>query len=235
MKVIGVGVGRTGTLSLKAALERLGFGPCFHMRNVLDHPERLPLWEAAAAGSAVDWDAVFAGYKSSVDWPGAAFWRQLTDRYPDAKVILTVRDPERWYDSVQETIYQLFGGGTESPLAEEALRRIPGIATMHAFNRKLVWDGPFLQGRFEDRDWAVRAFLRHNAAVEEEIPPERLLVYEVSEGWAPLCDFLGVDQPDEEFPRLNDPAAFWGRVRDRLAEGAVSPHPATATKGMNRR
>jgi Sulfotransferase domain len=230
MKVIGVGVGRTGTLSLKAALERLGFGPCFHMRNVLDHPERLPLWEAAAAGSAVDWDAVFAGYKSSVDWPGAAFWRQLTDRYPDAKVILTVRDPERWYDSVQETIYQLFGGGTESPLAEEALRRIPGIATMHAFNRKLVWDGPFLQGRFEDRDWAVRAFLRHNAAVEEEIPPERLLIYEVSEGWAPLCDFLGVDQPDEEFPRLNDPAAFWGRVRDRLAEGAVSPHPATATK-----
>jgi hypothetical protein len=230
MKVIGVGVGRTGTLSLKAALERLGFGPCFHMRNVLDHPERLPLWEAAAADSAVDWDAVFAGYKSSVDWPGAAFWRQLTDRYPDAKVILTVRDPERWYDSVQETIYQLFGGGTESPLAEEALRRIPGIATMHAFNRKLVWDGPFLQGRFEDRDWAVRAFLRHNAAVDEEIPPERLLIYEVSEGWAPLCDFLGVDQPDEEFPRLNDPAAFWGRVRDRLAEGAVSPHPATATK-----
>ena len=117
MKVIGVGVGRTGTLSLKAALERLGFGPCFHMRNVLDHRERLPLWEAAAAGSTVDWEAVFAGYESSVDWPGAAFWRELTAHYPDAKVILTVRDPERWYDSVRDTIYQLFGGGTESPLA----------------------------------------------------------------------------------------------------------------------
>ena len=150
MHVIGVGVGRTGTLSLKAALDRLGFGPCFHMRNVLDYPERLPLWEAAAAGSAVDWDEVFAGYESSVDWPGAAFWRELTAYYSDAKVILTVRDPERWYDSVRETIYQLFGGGTESPLAEEALQRIPGIATMHAFNRKLVWDGPFLQGRFDD-------------------------------------------------------------------------------------
>ena len=228
MKVIGVGVGRTGTLSLKAALDRLGFGPCFHMRNVLDHPERLPLWEAAAAGSAVDWDEVFAGYESSVDWPGAAFWRELTAYYPDAKVILTVRDPERWYDSVRETIYQLFGGGTESPLAEEALQRIPGIATMHAFNRKLVWDGPFLQGRFDDRDWAMRAFVRHNAAVCEEIPSERLLVFDVSAGWGPLCDFLGVDEPEEEFPRLNDPAAFWGRVRDRLAEGAVSPHPATA-------
>jgi len=231
MKVIGVGVGRTGTLSLKAALERLGFGPCFHMRNVLDHRERLPLWEAAADGSTVDWDAVFAGYESSVDWPGAAFWRELTAHYPDAKVILTVRDPERWYDSVRDTIYQLFGGGTESPLADEALRRIPGIATMHAFNRKLVWDGPFLEGRFDDRDWATRAFLRHNAAVREEIPADRLLVFEVSEGWGPLCDFLGADLPDEEFPRLNDPAAFWGRVRDRLAEGAVSPHPATTTDG----
>jgi Sulfotransferase domain len=231
MKVIGVGVGRTGTLSLKAALERLGFGPCFHMRNVLDHRERLPLWEAAAAGSTVDWEAVFAGYESSVDWPGAALWRELTAHYPDAKVILTVRDPERWYDSVRDTIYQLFGGGTESPLADEALRRIPGIATMHAFNRKLVWDGPFLEGRFDDRDWATRAFLRHNAAVREEIPADRLLVFEVSEGWGPLCDFLGADLPDEEFPRLNDPAAFWGRVRDRLAEGAVSPHPATTTDG----
>jgi Sulfotransferase domain len=230
MNVIGVGVGRTGTLSLKAALDRLGFGPCFHMRNVLDHPERLPLWEAAAAGSAVDWDEVFAGYESSVDWPGAAFWRELTAYYSDAKVILTVRDPERWYDSVRETIYQLFGGGTESPLAEEALQRIPGIATMHAFNRKLVWDGPFLQGRFDDRDWAMRAFVRHNAAVCEEIPSERLLVFDVSAGWVPLCDFLEVDRPEEEFPRLNDPAAFWGRVRDRLAEGAVSPHPAMATE-----
>jgi Sulfotransferase domain len=230
MNVIGVGVGRTGTLSLKAALDRLGFGPCFHMRNVLDHPERLPLWEAAAAGSAVDWDEVFAGYESSVDWPGAAFWRELTAYYSDAKVILTVRDPERWYDSVRETIYQLFGGGTESPLAEEALQKIPGIATMHAFNRKLVWDGPFLQGRFDDRDWAMRAFVRHNAAVCEEIPSERLLAFDVSAGWGPLCDFLGVDKPEEEFPRLNDPAAFWGRVRDRLAEGAVSPHPAMATE-----
>jgi hypothetical protein len=200
------------------------------MRNVLDHPERLPLWEAAAAGSAIDWDEVFAGYESSVDWPGAAFWRELTAYYSDAKVILTVRDPERWYDSVRETIYQLFGGGTESPLAEEALQRIPGIATMHAFNRKLVWDGPFLQGRFDDRDWAMRAFVRHNAAVCEEIPSERLLVFDVSAGWVPLCDFLEVDRPEEEFPRLNDPAAFWGRVRDRLAEGAVSPHPAMATE-----
>jgi Sulfotransferase domain len=227
MKVIGVGVGRTGTLSLKAALERVGFGPCFHMRNVLDHRDRLPLWEAAADGESVNWDAVFAGYESSVDWPGAAFWRQLIAYYPRAKVILTVRDPQRWYDSVRQTIFQLFGGGTESPLADEALRKIPGIAKMHAFNRKLVWDGPFLQGRFEDRDFAVRAFEGHNATVRREVPSDRLLVFEVSDGWQPLCNFLAVSAPDEPFPHLNDADAFWGRVRARLAEGAVSPHPSS--------
>jgi len=225
MKVIGVGVGRTGTLSLKDSLERLGFGPCFHMRNVLDHRDRLPLWEAAADGAAVDWDAVFAGYDATVDWPGAAFWRELIAYYPDAKVILTLRDPLAWYESVRKTIYQLFGGGSDSGLAQEALRRIPGIAKMHAFNRKLIWDGPFLQGRFDDRDFAIGAFEAHNATVRHEIPSERLLVFDVRDGWRPLCGFLGVDVPDEPFPHLNDAEAFWGRVRARLAEGAVSPHP----------
>jgi hypothetical protein len=225
MQVIGVGVGRTGTLSLKAALEQLDLGPCFHMRNVLDHRDRLPLWEAAADGRHVDWNAVFAGYRSSVDWPGAAFWRELLAYYPDAKVILTVRDPARWYDSVRSTIFQLFGGGTDSDLAAEALRRIPGIAKMHAFNRKVVWDGPFLQGRFDDREFAMQAFTRHNATVQREVPAERLLVYEVGQGWEPLCEFLGVAVPDGEFPHLNTPEAFWGRVEARLAEGAVSPHP----------
>jgi hypothetical protein len=225
MHVIGVGVGRTGTLSLKAALEEVGLGPCFHMRNVLDHRDRLPLWEAAADGRPVDWNAIFAGYQSSVDWPGAAFWRELVAYYPSAKIILTVRDPARWYDSVRETIFQLFGGGTDSELAAEALRRIPGIAKMHAFNRKVVWDGPFLQGRFDDRDFAIRAFAEHNATVRREVPAERLLVFEVSEGWDPLCDFLGLEVPDTEFPHLNTPEAFWTRVKARLAEGAVSPHP----------
>jgi hypothetical protein len=225
MKVIGVGVGRTGTLSLKAALDRLDCGPCFHMRNVLDHRDRLPLWEAAANGELVDWDAVFAGYRSSVDWPGAAFWRELAAYYPRAKVVLTVRNPERWYDSVKETIYQLFGGGTDSELAAEALQRIPGIAKMHAFNRKVIWDGDFLQGRFDDRDFALRAFDEHNAAVCRTIARERLLVFDVKDGWQPLCDFLGAAVPDEPFPHLNTPEAFWGRVQARLAEGAVSPHP----------
>jgi len=226
MKVIGVGLGRTGTLSLKAALAQLGLGPCFHMRNMIDHLDRLPLWQAAADGRPVDWNAVFAGYQSSVDWPGAAFWRELSSFYPDAKIILTVRDPERWYDSVRQTIFQLFGGGPDSPLAEEALRRIPGIAKVHAVNRKLIWDGPVFQGRFEDRTFAVRAFEEYNAMVRREVAPERLLVFEIDAGWQPLCRFLQVAVPEGEFPHLNDRQEFWGRVRARLAAAAVYPHPS---------
>jgi hypothetical protein len=223
--VIGVGLGRTGTLSLKAALEQLGLGPCFHMRDMLAHLDRLPLWRAAADGAPVDWNAVFAGYGSSVDWPGAAFWRELCAFYPDARIVLTVRDPERWYDSVRETIFQLVGGGPGSPLAEESRRRIPGVAEMHAVNRRLIWDGPVLRGRFEDRAFAVRAFEEHNASVRRELPPERLLVLEIEAGWRPLCDFLRVPVPQSDFPRLNDREEFWSRVRARLGDAAVAQRP----------
>jgi hypothetical protein len=223
MKVIGVGLGRTGTLSLKVALERLGFGPCFHMRNMLDHRDRLPLWRSAADGQPVDWNAVFAGYGSSVDWPGAGFWRELSSFYPRAKVILTVRDPERWYDSVRQTIFQLAGAGPQSPLAQEAARKVPGVAEVHAINRALIWDGPLFQGRFEDREFALRAFAQHNASVQRELPPERLLVCEVADGWQSLCDFLGVPIPDEKFPHLNDRDEFWGRVQARLRDSVTEP------------
>lgn len=220
MKVIGVGLGRTGTLSLKVALEHLGLGPCFHMRDMMDHLDRLPLWQRAASGQPVEWNAAFAGYHASVDWPGAAFWRELSSFYPRAKIILTVRDAEPWYDSVRETIFGLAG---ENPLAAVAVRKIPGIAEMHAVNRKLIWDGPLFQGHFEDRAFAMRAFEQHNASVQREISPERLLVYESGAGWGPLCKFLGVAVPTLEFPHLNDRKEFWGRVRARLDSTVSGP------------
>ena len=151
MKVIGAGIGRTGTMSLKAALEQLGFGPCFHGRHVLDHRDRLPLWLAASSGEPVDWPLLFEGYQSTMDWPGAAFWRQLIATWPDAKVILTERDPDRWYDSVARTIYPMFGSHTD-PRAAEARAVVPGLDVMTDFTRRLIWDGPFFNGRFEDRD-----------------------------------------------------------------------------------
>jgi hypothetical protein len=221
MEVIGAGVGRTGTMSLKAALERLGFGPCFHGRHVLDHPDRLPMWAAAATGEPVDWRAVLAGYRSTVDWPGAAFWRDLVATFPDARVILTERDPESWYDSVARTIYPMFGDGTD-PRAVEARAVVPGLDVMTDFVRRVIWDGPVFGGRFADRDHAIAVFEAHNAAVRREVPADRLLVCEAGVGWEPVCAFLGVPVPDEPYPHLNDPAGFWGRVEARMAEARAA-------------
>jgi hypothetical protein len=217
VKVIGVGVGRTGTLSLKAALEQLGFGPCFHGRHVLDHPDRLPLWQAAAAGEPVDWGAVFAGYTSSVDWPGAAFWRPLVEAFPAAKVILTVRNADGWYESVHNTIFRMFGDGPPDARVAEARRVVPGLDVFTAFHRRMIWDG-FFDGRFADREYAIRAYEEHNAAVRRDIPGERLLVISPGAGWEPLCALLGVPVPVEPYPHLNDPGKFWARVAARVSE-----------------
>jgi hypothetical protein len=222
VKIIGAGVGRTGTLSLKAALERLGFGPCFHGRHVLDHPDRLPLWRAAAEGRAVDWSAVLAGYTSTVDWPGAAFWRELLAAFPDATVILTVRDAEGWYDSVERTIWRMFGHGPATERVERARATVPGLDVFTDFHRRMIWDG-FFGGRFADRDHAIRVVEEHNAAVRRDVPADRLLTITPGAGWQPLCAFLGVPVPDEPYPHLNDPDRFWARVEARISETGVTP------------
>jgi hypothetical protein len=207
LEVIGAGLGRTGTLSLKVALERLGFAGCYHMTEVLSHPDHISLWDAAARGEAGDWKALFRGYRATVDWPGCNFYQEYLRLYPEAKVILTVRDPDRWYDSARRTIY--FVRHAFPPWA------IPFIPRMRRLNRmidRLIWVGMF-HGRFEDRSHAIEVFDRHNEEVKRAVPPDRLLVYEVGEGWAPLCSFLGVPVPeDEPFPRLNDAAEFRARI-----------------------
>jgi hypothetical protein len=217
VKVIGVGVGRTGTLSLKAALERLGLGPCFHGRHVLDHPDRLPVWRAAAAGEAVDWRALLAGYRSTVDWPAAAFWRPLLAEFPSARFILTIRDAQSWYDSVSRTIFPMFGDGTADERVAEARRTVPGLDVFTAFHRAMIWDG-FFGGRFADRAYAIRVYEEHNAAVQRTVPAERLLSIAPGAGWAPLCAFLDVPVPPEPYPHLNDPERFWARVDARIEE-----------------
>ncbi|HEY3506787.1 MAG TPA: sulfotransferase [Actinocatenispora sp.] len=210
MKVIGAGFGRTGTASLKAALERLGVGPCFHMSEVFEHPDRIAYFRAAARGEAVDWDAAFAGYASTVDWPGAAFWRELAKAYPDAKVLLSVRDPARWHASVRDTI--LPSGDGPAGLAQE----MPELVEPMAMMQDVIWQGTF-DGRAADEAYATRVFTEHNAEVRRDVPAGRLLEYQVSEGWGPLCAFLGVDVPDEPFPHLNDTATFRQRIADRRA------------------
>lgn len=207
LQVIGAGFGRTGTLSLKAALERLGFDRCHHMTEVLAHPETAAIWQAATRGEAVDWGRLMAGYKAAVDWPSCSFYRELMVAFPEARVILSVRDPERWYESVRETIYAL---STGFPWWLSGL--VPGVAAVSRLSRALVWGRTF-GGRFEDRAHALAVWHAHVAEVKATVPAERLLVFEVSEGWGPLCEFLGVPIPDAPFPRLNDRALMLRRVR----------------------
>jgi len=200
-------MGRTGTLSLKSALELLGLGPTYHMVEVIDHPEHGAAWHRTAHGGPIEWN-IFDGYQSILDWPAAAYWREIAAHYPQAKVILSLRDPESWYKSVTDTIYQRLIDPLPADAPEERRRH-------RAMSRKIVLEGTF-GNRFEDKAHAVGVFERHNQSVRDSIAPDRLLVFNVKEGWEPLCRFLGVPIPDEPFPRLNDTASFqaWSAEED---------------------
>jgi hypothetical protein len=211
VKVIGAGFGRTGTWSLKAALEELGFGPCYHMTEVFAHPGHADFWCSAWLGEPVDWEGVLGGYEATVDWPACTFYEELMERHPEAKVLLSVRDPERWYESTRTTIYELsmlLDGSTTA-------RVIFGLISLLVFGgfaggrsslvNNMIWQGTF-DGRFEDKAYAIEVYKRHNDEVKRRVPSERLLVYEVKEGWGPLCEFLGAPEPEEPFPHLNDAA-----------------------------
>jgi hypothetical protein len=205
MQVIGAGVGRTGTYSLKLAINQLGAGPCHHMEAVLhDMPVQVPLWNEAVNGRP-DWQAIYRGFASAVDWPTACFFRELLRAYPTAKFVLTIRDPEKWADSFAATIHKLVGEKEQAPPDKKAwLEMADRIITRTGFAQGL------------DHEQLVRAYVAHNEAVKAAIPPRQLLVFEVKDGWAPLCDFLGVSVPDEPFPKTNHRAEFWDRVTGKI-------------------
>lgn len=205
LEVFGAGFGRTGTLSLKTALEKLGFGPCHHMESVFGQEEQADLWLRAAEGGLVDWERVYDGYRAGVDWPGARFWREITAAFPEAKVILTVRDPEKWYESALNSIYPV----SVRPQAGAN----PDFEKGRQMALAVIWEGVF-GGRFEDRDHALRLYSEHREAVTREIDSDRLLVFDVRQGWEPLCGFLGVPVPDEPFPRTNDRAQLLAKAEE---------------------
>jgi len=196
LKVVGSGLGRTGTKSMQKALNMLGFGPCHHMVEVFAHPESVPLWIEAGAGRP-QWDVIFANYHSMVDYPGSYYWRQLAAHYPNAKVLHTVRDPDKWFDSTQATIFEPGSLVTaqEGPMA--------------AFFASFLGD---IRAHLHDREFMTAHFRRHTEEVKRAIPPERLLVYEAGQGWAPLCKFLGVPIPDAPYPSENSKAEFMART-----------------------
>jgi Sulfotransferase domain len=201
LKVIGAGVGRTGTHSLMLAINRLGLGPCHHMVEVFHNmPTQLPMWAAAVKGH-LDWPAIYRGYESAVDWPTAGFFRELNAAYPSAKFVLTYRSPESWAQSFSETIYKLLAGKDQAPPEMRPwIEMVIGVVAKTGFPAGL--DVPDLQ----------RAFIAHREGVRAAVPADRLLIYEVKDGWGPLCAFLDVPVPADPFPRTNDRSEFWDRV-----------------------
>jgi hypothetical protein len=200
LEIIGAGFGRTGTLSLKLALEELGLGPCYHMITVHAEPERAGDWIDAISGDPVDWDRVFDGFQSTVDWPACHFWRELADYYPRAKVLLSKREASGWYKNVINTIANVI----KSEHAEDAPGRERSPLVMAP---KIVLDAAF-GGDIDDEASAIRAFEAHNKAVCDAIAPDRLLVYEPGHGWEPLCEFFGVPAPDTDYPHANTTESF---------------------------
>lgn len=201
LAVIGSGFGRTGTKSLKEALEYLGFGPCHHMHEILAHPEQVPHWQMLAQGHDVDWDQVFEGYRSQVDWPGAHFWRDLAQAFPDAKVIHTVRPEDSWWASFSVSIVRLVQNYREMPLPTHAVDILDAWC-------ELVGKETF-DGRIDDKQTALAAYRQRTRDVQEALPSDRLLVFDVAEGWEPLCRFLGTPIPEIEFPHRNLRSNFW--------------------------
>ena len=198
LKAISAGFGRTGTLSLKLALEELGLGPCHHMKEVLENgPVQVPLWHAAADGKP-DFAAIYKGYASAVDWPTATFWREVAAAYPEAKIILSTRSAEGWYSSFSETILtSLLAKDNWPPPA------VPWLTMVY----KVVIDRS-LGGR-TDKDGVIAAFHAQEAAVKAAIPASRLLVHQAKDGWEPLCAFLGVPVPATPYPRTNSKEEFF--------------------------
>ena len=210
LHVVGAGFGRTGTNSLKVALEMLGFGLCHHMFEVRDRPEQIRFWAAAARGERSDWDTVFQGFRASVDWPSAYFWRPIATHYPDAKVVLSVRPEADWLRSIHSTIYQSLQNRAQrsTPLGREQGEMAYDIIERRTFGERLG-----------DPEHALAVYRAHVADVRAAIDPARLLVYDVAEGWDPLCRHLGVPVPAEPFPRTNSTEEFRARAVARLTPG----------------
>jgi hypothetical protein len=214
LKIIGAGMGRTGTASLKVAIETLDIGRCYHMSEVLKNPEWTNDWINVAEGN-VNWDKIFRGYSATVDNPGCNYWKELASYYPDAKVILTVRDANSWFDSTNETIHSVEFAGfiKNSPFGEMV--------------QKTIWD--VMGNRMQDREYMVEFFTKRSAEIISSIASERLLVYKISDGWEPLCEFLDVAVPNLDFPRINSRdetiallSSLMAASGDQLSEDAMA-------------
>lgn len=208
IRVVGAGLGRTGTASLKQALQRLLDAPCYHMQEVIEHLDHVPLWHAAIRGETVDWSRILDGYAAIVDWPGAACWRSIAAANPDAAVLLSTRtDAETWYRSAKATIL--------SDVPDDVKQAQPQMAEFGDMVGDMF---DAFDPNWRDRDAALAAYDRHNAAVRAEVSPDKLVEWQPGDGWEPLCAALGVPVPDELFPHTNTTEEFQARSAERHEE-----------------
>lgn len=238
IKVIGAGLPRTATTTQLAALEQLGFAPCYHMRDLLsDLPKGLPLWERVAAGEP-DWEQIFGDARSTVDWPSARYYRELMDHYPQAKVLLSVRSGESWAASMRETVWGIFHGDSVIHHVSEARAALDPLWRAYtSLMARITWlQGGALAGDTSTEAGLIEVMNRWNHTVSETVPADRLLVWDPAEGWEPLCRFLEVPAPSDPLPRLNTTASFReGIIGDALAVvnewWAKRERPATGLHG----
>lgn len=211
IKIIGAGFPRTGTTTLKRSLEILGYAPTYHMKELLVNPERLPLWLRLEETRDTDWDALYDGYVATVDFPGYPWYKEHMEQYPDAKVILTVRSFEGWHKSAYSTIWQAgpqtIGQKIGMMVKLATNPRLRKVIKCIKFVKRVFWAKQF-QGRFLDKEYAEQVFNQHIEEVKATVPADKLLVYDVREGWGPLCEFLGKPVPKEELPHLNKKENF---------------------------
>lgn len=213
LQVIGAGFGRTGTHSLAVALGRLGFGPCYTLPEVNKNPGHIDIWNEAIDGKQVDWRALYRDYRSAVEWPTVSFLRKLLPAFPEARVILTMRDPDSWYESAAATIFPGLEATAEHPDPETRARS--------NMKRRLILEQTF-SGRYWEKAHAIEVYQTHVQDVLRMVPAHRLLQFRVADGWDPLCEFLEVREPDEPFPWRNERASFLASAPDwavKILEG----------------
>jgi hypothetical protein len=208
LRVVGAGLGRTGTHSLQLALQELLDAPCYHMMEVIGHPEHIEIWQRAIEGKPVQWDPVFDGYAAAVDWPAAAFWRELSARSPDALVLLSVRDADKWWKSASSTIFET----ADRPRPED-----PPFGAVHDMVESMLTR--CFTPAWREEDAAKAAYEAHNAAVRVAVPADRLVEWHPGDGWEPICAALGVEMPSVPFPHVNTTEDF------RLLTGLDTPSP----------
>ncbi|ADD41821.1 sulfotransferase family protein [Stackebrandtia nassauensis] len=198
LTVIGASFGRTGTASVRFALEQLGFGPCHHIRHLFASDRHARDWLRVAEGEPADWHRLLFGFAATIAWPASCYWRELAEANPSAKVLLVHRDPSDWYASVARTLYRR---RPKRPVAERD----------RVFER-LIWNGVF-DGRFTDPRHAMDVYRDHYREVRATIPSDRLIEVDAAKGWPPLCEELGVPVPDETFPHANATGEYPNRPR----------------------